>query len=112
MEILNKMLRGEVWWVNFEPSKGGEITKTRPAIIVSNNMANKMLNRLQVVPITSNTKKLYPGEAYVTVGGKQSKSMADQIMTVSKARIKNKIGKLPHNDLMRVENAIRLQLDL
>lgn len=61
MEILNKMLRGEVWWVNFEPSKGGEITKTRPAIIVSNNMANKMLNRLQVVPITSNTKKLYPG---------------------------------------------------
>lgn len=54
----------------------------------------------------------YPGEAYVTVGGKQSKSMADQIMTVSKARIKNKIGKLPHNDLMRVENAIRLQLDL
>ena len=54
------MKRGEVWWVNFEPSVGGEIRKVRPAVIVSNDAANKFLNRVQVVPITSRTDRVYP----------------------------------------------------
>jgi mRNA-degrading endonuclease toxin of MazEF toxin-antitoxin module len=45
--------RGEVWWIAFDPSVGGEIQKTRPALIVSNNAANAALNRLIVVPLTS-----------------------------------------------------------
>jgi mRNA interferase MazF len=60
------MNRGEVWWVNFEPSIGGEIQKKHPAVIVSNNSANAVLNRVQVVPITSKVQKLYPGEALIT----------------------------------------------
>ena len=59
--------RGEVYWVAFDPSVGGEIQKTRPAIVLSNNAANLVLNRLQVVPITSKTDRLYPGEAFVEV---------------------------------------------
>lgn len=46
------MRRGEVWWVNFEPTVGGEIRKQRPAVIISNHAANKYLNRVQVVPLT------------------------------------------------------------
>lgn len=61
--------RGEAWWVAFDPSLGGEIKKTRPAIVVSNDAANRALNRVQVVPVTSNVRRLYPAEAYVTVGG-------------------------------------------
>src|SRR6266404_6412430 len=61
------MKRGEVWWVNFDPSTGGEIKKTRPAIILSNDISNKYLNRVQVVPLTSSTDRLYPSEAYVIV---------------------------------------------
>ena len=77
------MKRDEDWWVNFDPSIGGEIKKTRPAIILSNDISNKYLNRVQVVPLTSSTDRLYPSEAYVIVNGRRSKAMADQLTTIS-----------------------------
>lgn len=106
------MNRGEVWRVNFEPAVGGEIRKQRPAVIVSNDVANKYLNRLQVVPLTSQADKVYPCEAVVTVAGKTNKAMADQLTTVSKKRLVNHLGKLSSPDMSRVEHAIKVQLGL
>jgi len=106
------MNRGDVWWVNFEPSIGGEIRKKRPAIIVSNNAANKFLNRVQVIPITSNTDRLFPSEAYVTVAGKKGKAMADQLATVSKQRLSKCIGSISDDEMKMVVEAIKTQLDL
>jgi mRNA interferase MazF len=106
------MRRGEVWWVNFEPAVGGEIKKQRPAVIVSNDAANKYLNRLQVVPLTSSIERLYPSEAYVTLNGKQLKAMADQLTIVSKLRLADLAGSLSEADIHRVERAIAVQLDL
>jgi len=96
--------------VAFDPSIGGEIQKTRPAIILSNNAANTALNRVIVVPISSQTAKVYPGEALVIVNGQQRKAMADQIMTASKQRLQNKMGNLSAADMTNVEDAVLLQL--
>lgn len=106
------MLRGEVWWVNFDPSLGGEIQKTRPAVIVSNDASNRILNRIQVLPITSRTDRVYPCEALVSLNGETRKAMADQIATVSKVRLGTRIGLLSEPDLRLVDSAIRVQLGL
>jgi mRNA interferase MazF len=104
--------RGEVWWVSFDPSLGGEIQKTRPAVVISNDAANTALNRVIVIPITSQVTKLYPGEAIVTLNGERRKAMADQITTASKQRLRNKIGALSRGDITSVENALLMQLGM
>jgi mRNA interferase MazF len=106
------MNRGDVWWVNFESSIGGETRKKRPAIIISNNASNKFLNRVQVIPITSNTDRLFPSEAYVTVAGKKGKAMADQLATVSKQRLSKCIGSVSDDEMNMVVEAIKTQLNL
>jgi mRNA interferase MazF len=104
--------RGEVWWVAFDPSVGGEVQKTRPAVIVSNNAANSALNRVIVIPLTSQTGKIYPGEAMVNLNGELRKAMGDQVMTASKQRLRTKIGSLDSTDMTKVENALLLQLGI
>jgi mRNA interferase MazF len=104
--------RGEIYWVAFDPSVGGEIQKTRPAIVLSNNAANLALNRVQVVPITSKTDRLYPGEALIEIRGEKRKAMASQLATASKLRFGAKLGALGAEDLARVEAAIAIQLGL
>lgn len=106
------MLRGEVWWVEFDPSVGSDIRKTRPAVIISNDAANRNLPCVMTMPMTSNVSRVYPGEAIVTVDGQPSKAMADQIMAADKRRLKTRVGVLDRSDMHSVEDAIRLHFGL
>lgn len=104
--------RKEVWWVDFNDSIVGEVQKTRPVVIISNDYANEYSNRVQVIPLTSKIEKCYPCETYVLVGDQKSKAMADQIMTVSKNRLKSKITIISDKDMGSIERVIKVQLSL
>jgi len=104
--------RAEVWWVSFDRSLGGEIRKTRPAVVLSNDAANAALNRVVVVPITSKVARIYPGEARITLEGRPAKAMADQIATASRQRLRSRLGVLSAADMMAVEAAVAFHLGL
>lgn len=98
--------------VSFDPSLGGEIQKTRLAVVISNDTATAVLNRIQVVPISSKVERLYPAEAYVSLNGERRKAMADQITTVSKRRLKRRLDEFGKDDFDAVTRVVRLHLGL
>jgi mRNA interferase MazF len=101
------MTQGSVWWIEFDPAIGSEIQKTRPAVIVSNDLANQFLARVVVIPLTSNVSRIYPGEAIVTVNNVKNKAMTDQIMSADKSRLKNKICSLSTGDMDSISLAMK-----
>jgi mRNA interferase MazF len=106
------MKRGEVWWVEFDPAVGTEIRKTRPAVIISNDAANRNLGRVVVIPLTSNTGRIYPGESLVLIDGVQSKVMSDQIMAADKKRLKKLVASLTQEELKDLEDALAVHLGM
>ncbi len=104
--------RGDVFWVNFEPSTGGEIKKTRPAVIMSTDRANPYLNRVVIVPLSSKTDKVYPSEVKVSLQKKEHKAMADQIRVISKQRLLSRIDVLSSEDMKKIEEKIKLFLEI
>ncbi len=106
------MKRGDVYWVALDPTLGGEVNKTRPAVILSNNLANRVLNRLIMVPLTTNVDRVLPGETLVEIHGRPQKALGSQLRTVSKLRLGKQLGELSTVDLGKVERAVLFQLGI
>lgn len=104
--------RGNVYRVSLEPAHEGARPESRPAVIVSHDVSNRILDRVQVAPLTPNTGRLYPSEALVMVNGLPLKAMADLIQTVAKSRLGAYLGAVSGSDMVQVEDALRRQLGL
>jgi mRNA interferase MazF len=115
------MLRGEVRLVNLDPVRGAEASKTRPAIIVSNDAANRTAARLghgvvTVVPVTSNVERVYAFQVLLPAGSaglpRDSKAQAEQVRSIAAERIGALLGRLPTELVVSLAQALRLHLTL
>lgn len=110
------MTRGDIYLVDFEPSKGAEIKKKRPALIISCNEANKYLRTVMVIPFSSKTDKVYPFEVFVKRKDSgldvDSKLKIPQMRAVDKERLTKYVGTLDNHLINEVENAIKLHLGM
>lgn len=110
--VRNPPRRGDVYWVSLDPALGTEIKKTRPAVVISNDSCNRYGSRIVILPITSNVDSLYPGEARIEVRGAPARVLGDQIRSIDKTRLRSRIGRLTKQELLNVETAVEITLDL
>ena len=109
-------IRGEIYWANLDPVVGSEIAKTRPVLVVSNDINNQYGATVTVLPITSNTEKVYPYEVRIKPAESglrnDSKIKANQIRTVDKERLGRKLGALTNEKMREVDRAMKIHLNL
>lgn len=104
--------RGEIYWINLDPTVGSEINKTRPALVISNDSGNEYSQRIIVAPITSSITKVYPFEVKVEVAAKEGKVLLDQLRSIDKQRISKKLSVLDYDTMQLVNRALKITLDL
>jgi mRNA interferase MazF len=119
--MASQMRRGDVVLVDFEPSQGSETNKARPAVIVSNDAANRSAERSQqgvvtVIPVTSNVSRVFPFQTLIPTGEsgllRNSKAQAEQVRAVAVTRIGRQLGKLSIESMKALESALRMHLGL
>ena len=89
--------RFDIYWVDLDPTKGSEIQKIRPCIVVSPEEMNRVLRTIMVIPLTS-TIIDWPFRTTITSGAKKSSAACDQLRTISKERLRHKIGSLTQSE--------------
>jgi len=109
--------RGEIWLVSLDPTEGHEIKKTRPAVIIQNDIGNKYSALTIIAPIISqDTNKVYPFEVLLTPQNagleKESKALLNQIRAIDKKRLIKKIGKITTETREEIDEALKISLDL
>ncbi len=104
--------RGDVYWVNLDPTLGTEIKKRRPCVIVSPNVANEVTSRVIILPITSSAEKVYKFQVLIEIKGKRGKILTEQIRTIDKVRLGDKIATLDDDSIVSMEQALKISLGL
>ena len=113
---MSRIRKGEIDWADLNPTVGSEIAKTRPVLIVSNDINNLHAATISILPITSTTTKIYPFEVFLPKGGgnlaNNSKAKANQIRTIDKQRVGKKIGSIRESTSIEIEKAILTHLGI
>lgn len=104
--------RGEVWWVRLDPTLGSEIAKTRPCVIFSGNVFNRLRRTVVVVPLSTAPQPIAPLMVPVRCDGRVVVAVTDQIRAIAKQRLDRHLGELSTEDLNAVEQAVREVLEL
>lgn len=104
--------RGEIYWVQLDPTVGSEIQKTRPCLILSNNSQNKKGLKIIAAPITSKVKKVHPFEVKFLLKGRECKVLLDQLRALGKQRMLNKIDSIDTLTMFQVALALKITLAL
>jgi len=109
--------RGEIYLAALDPVVGKEISKTRPVVVISNDKNNEFSATVTILPLTSRSlQKTYPFEVFLPKGAgnlpKDSKVKADQIRTLDKSRLLTLVGKLEREEIIQIEKAIKIHLEL
>ncbi|PRY61776.1 type II toxin-antitoxin system PemK/MazF family toxin [Glycomyces artemisiae] len=115
------MRRGDIYLVDFEPVRGSEVDKARPAVLVTNDGANRRAEQigrgvLAVVPMTTNTKRIYPFQVVVPAASTglehDSKVQAEQVKAVDLERFYNRLGSVSAEYMAQIDDALRVHLNL
>jgi mRNA interferase MazF len=104
--------RGEIWWVNFDPTQGSEIRKTRPAIVVTANALNRARRTVVVVPLSTGPQPRPPIVVATPSAGPNAVAVCDQVRAVDKRRLTRNEGQLSAADLRSIEDGLRRVLEL
>jgi len=104
------MRRGEIYRVNLDPVVGSETGKTRPALVLQNDLANRSSPTVTIVPISGRVERIYPFQVRIPVGEgglpRESKALCEQIRTVSRQRVGQRLGELPADRLREIREAL------
>ena len=100
------MKRYEIRWTALDPTKGADMAKTRPAVIVSLDALNQRLQTVTVCPLTTQLHPAWRSRLQVRCGGRPADIAVDQIRTVSKARIGDRIGSLSKDEAAALRRVI------
>lgn len=106
------MKRGDIYWVNLDPTVGSEIQKKRPCVLIGATPINEARRTVVVVPLSSVGISRPPLTVPVQCMGKQVVAVCDQIRAVDKSRLIDKAGSLTKEDLSELENGLRQVLAL
>lgn len=115
---ISTVVRGEIYLVRFDPIEGSEVGKTRPALILQNDTANRSSPVTIVAAISSqfNPSHLYPTEVLIKAGEAgltvDSVVLLNQIRTIDKARLLSLVGKTEAQTMLYIERAIKVSLGL
>ena len=104
--------RGSVWWVDLDPTRGAEIRKTRPAVVLSADGLNRARRTVVVVPLSTGPDPHPPIVVATPSAGEGSVAVCDQLRAVDKARFTRMEGMLSREDLRAIEDGVRAVLQL